>query len=124
VRLAPQYRTFASVAHGRQTHHAIEKFVGGGFATTDASAAALAGRFFHVHHKLLYRAIEEPDHRHRKAINVGGDVARGGARMTVSVAGYPPLDEGARVIVTLLAIPDAESYQEISLRPAGGKDGR
>jgi hypothetical protein len=54
----------------------------------------------------------------------GGDLARGGARMTVSVAGYPRLEEGARVIVTLLAIPDAGSYQEISLRPAGGKDGR
>jgi hypothetical protein len=54
----------------------------------------------------------------------GGEVERGGARKTVSVAGYPRLEEGARVIVTLVAIPDAGSYQEISLRPAGGKDGR
>ena len=54
----------------------------------------------------------------------GGEVERGGARKTVSVAGYPRLEEGARVIVTLLAIPDAGSYQEISLRPAGGKEGR
>jgi hypothetical protein len=54
----------------------------------------------------------------------GGEVERGGARKTVSVAGYPRLEVGASVLVTLLAIPDAGSYQEISLRPAGGKEGR
>jgi hypothetical protein len=54
----------------------------------------------------------------------GGDVEHGGVRKTVSVAGYPRLEEGARVIVTLIAIPDVGSYQEISQRPAGGKEGQ
>jgi hypothetical protein len=57
-------------------------------------------------------------------MSVGRAVERGGARKAERVAGYPRLEEGARVVVTLLAIPDAGSYQEISLRPAGGKEGR
>lgn len=54
----------------------------------------------------------------------GGEVVRGGARRVVSVAGYPRLQEGAPVVVTLVAIPDVGSYQEVSLRPADGKGGR
>jgi hypothetical protein len=54
----------------------------------------------------------------------GGETYRGGARRVVSVAGYPRLQEGAQVVVTLVAIPDVGSYQEVSLRPAGGKGGR
>jgi hypothetical protein len=52
----------------------------------------------------------------------GGEVARDGVRQRVSVAGYPTLTADARVVVTLLAIPDAGSFQELSLRPAGGKE--
>jgi hypothetical protein len=98
--------------------------VGGGFATTDVPAPAHAARTYHVQYKPWYRALGEPDHRHQKPMRVGDTLERGGARMTVSAAGYPLLEGGARVIVTLLAIPDAGSYQEISLRPAGGKDRR
>ena len=54
----------------------------------------------------------------------GGEVVRGGARRVVSVAGYPRLQEGAQVVVTLVAIPEVGSYQEVSLRPTGGKGGR
>jgi hypothetical protein len=54
----------------------------------------------------------------------GGEGVRGGARRVVSVAGYPRLQEGAQVVVTLIAISDVGSYQEVSLRPAGGKGGR
>jgi hypothetical protein len=52
----------------------------------------------------------------------GGEVERDGVRQRVSVAGYPTLTADARVVVTLLAIPDAGSFQELNLRPAAGKE--
>ena len=52
----------------------------------------------------------------------GGEVVRSGQRRVVSVGGYPPLAADARVVVTLPAIPDAGSFQEVSLRPAAGKE--
>jgi hypothetical protein len=52
----------------------------------------------------------------------GGDVERDGQRRVVSVAGYPVLVADAGVIVTLLAIPDAGTFQELSLRPTAGKE--
>jgi hypothetical protein len=52
----------------------------------------------------------------------GGEVEQGGVHQVVSVAGYPRLEEGAPVVVTLVAIPDAKSYQEISLHVAGRKE--
>ncbi len=52
----------------------------------------------------------------------GGEVERDGVRQRVGVAGYPTLTAEARVVVTLLAIPDAGSFQELSLRPAAGKE--
>jgi hypothetical protein len=52
----------------------------------------------------------------------GGEVERDGIRQRVSVAGYPTLAADARVVVTLLAIPDAGSFQELSLRPAGEEE--
>jgi hypothetical protein len=52
----------------------------------------------------------------------GGEVEREGQRRVVSVAGYPTLTTDTRVVVTLLAMPDAGSFQELSLRPAGGKE--
>jgi hypothetical protein len=54
----------------------------------------------------------------------GGEVAGSAARRTVRVAGYPRLDEGAQVLVTLVAIPDVGSYQEVRLQPVDGKGGR
>jgi hypothetical protein len=52
----------------------------------------------------------------------GGEVTLGGQQRVVSVAGYPTLVEGVRVALTLVAIPDAGSYQEVSLRPVAGKE--
>jgi hypothetical protein len=76
VCLPRQYRTFAGIAHGRQTHDFFERLVRDGYATTDATAPVHAGRIFHVHYKPLYRAIGEPDHRHRKPMSVGRAVER------------------------------------------------
>jgi hypothetical protein len=76
VCLPRQYRPFAGVAHGRHTHRVFEQLIRGGFATTDLSAPAHAGRIYHVQYKPWYRALGEPDHRHRKAMSVGRAVER------------------------------------------------
>jgi len=52
----------------------------------------------------------------------GGEVERDGVRQQVSVAGYPTLNAEARVVATLLAIPDSGSFQELSLGTAAGKE--
>lgn len=46
----------------------------------------------------------------------GGSLLQQGARRMVPVSGYPALVRGARVTLTLVAIPDAGSFQEVSLR--------
>jgi hypothetical protein len=46
VCLPRQYRTFCGIEHGRQTHGFFDKLVRGGFATTDLSAPAHAGRVY------------------------------------------------------------------------------
>jgi hypothetical protein len=71
VCLPGQYRAFAAIAHGRQTHRFFDKLITGGFATTDRSAPALAGRIFHLQYKPWYRLLGEPDHRHRRAMSAG-----------------------------------------------------
>ena len=59
----------------------------------------------------------------RKAVGGGRRPRRDkGQRRVVSVAGYPALATDVFVIVTLLAIPDAGRFQEISLWPAAGKE--
>jgi len=76
VCLPRQYRTFAGIAHGRQTHRFFDKLIAGGFATTDLSTPAHAGRIYHLQYKPWYRALGEPDHRHRKPVSVGRAVER------------------------------------------------
>jgi len=76
VCLPRQYRTFAGIAHGRQTHRFFDKLVAGGFATTDLAAPAHAGRIYHLQYKPWYRLLGEPDHRHRKPVSVGRAVER------------------------------------------------
>jgi hypothetical protein len=51
----------------------------------------------------------------------GGEVLLAGATRAVSVAGYPRLAPGMKVQVTLVAVPEAESYQEVSLTALAGK---
>ena len=71
VCLPRQYRAFAGVAHGRHAHAFFDKLIAGGFATTDLAVPAHAGRLYHVQYKPWYRALGEPDHRHRKRMSVG-----------------------------------------------------
>ncbi len=67
VCLTRQYRTFAGIAHGRQSHGFFDKLVRVGFATIDLSAPAHAGRMYQVQRKPWYRLLSEPDHRLRRA---------------------------------------------------------
>jgi len=64
------------IAHGRHTHRFLDKLIAGGFATTDLSAPAHAGRIYHVQYKPWYRLLGEADHRHRKPVSVGRAVER------------------------------------------------
>jgi hypothetical protein len=76
VCLPRQYRAFTRVAHGRHSHAFFAKLIAGGFATTDLTAPAHAGRIYHVQYKPWYRLLGAPDHRHRKPMSVGRAVER------------------------------------------------
>jgi len=65
VCLGRQYGTFAGIAHGQKIHDFFGNLLARGFATAHASGHHNA-RLYHVHYKPLYRAIGEPDSRHRR----------------------------------------------------------
>jgi hypothetical protein len=75
VCLLRQYRAFAGIAHGRQTHRFFGKLIAGGFATTDVVAPAHGGRIYRLQYKPWHRALGAPDHPHRRAMSVGRAVA-------------------------------------------------
>ena len=76
VFLERQYRTFAHIAHGQKTHDFLAKLVGRGYAKAITPGALHRGRLYHVQYKPLYRAIGEPDNRHRKPAVLGRFVER------------------------------------------------
>jgi hypothetical protein len=65
VFVARQYTTFAHVVFGQNTRDFLSRLTERRFATAHACWRG-AGRIYHVHHKGLYRAIGEPDNRHRR----------------------------------------------------------
>jgi hypothetical protein len=60
-----QYCHFAGIPHGRKVYEFLDGLVTRGFATTRACGQH-PGRLFHLHHKALYRAIGDPNNRHRR----------------------------------------------------------
>ena len=62
-----QYRAFAHIAHGQNTHDFLAKLVSRGYATAITPGALHRGRLVHVQYKPLYEAIGEANNRHRKA---------------------------------------------------------
>ena len=60
-----QFRTFAAIAQGQVVRDFFDRLVARRFATAHAFGPRGA-HLFHVHHKLLYRAIGEPDSRYRR----------------------------------------------------------
>ena len=71
-----QYRAFARIAHGQNTHDFLRKLVSLGYATAIIPAALHRGRLFHVQFKALYEAIGEPNNRNRKPASLGRFVER------------------------------------------------
>jgi hypothetical protein len=76
VFLERQYRASARIAHGQKTHDFLAKLVGRGYAKMITPGAVHRGRLYHVRFKPLYRAIGEPDNRHRKPAQLGRFVER------------------------------------------------
>jgi hypothetical protein len=65
VCLLRHYEAFAHIPHGRKAIDFFQGLVARGYATAHACAHHRA-RLYHLHHKPLYRAIGEPDNRHRR----------------------------------------------------------
>jgi hypothetical protein len=69
------YCTFGRIAYGQKMHDFFQSLLARGFATARACGHNRA-RLYHVHHKPLYRAIGEPDNRHRRATSLGRALER------------------------------------------------
>lgn len=65
VCLIRHYEAFARIPHGRKGIEFFQTLVARGYATAHTSGHHKA-RLYHLHHKALYRAIGEPDNRHRR----------------------------------------------------------
>ena len=76
VFLERQYRAFAHIAHGQNTHDFLAKLVSRGYATAITPGALHRGRLIHVQYKPLYEAIGEPNNRNRKQASLGRFVER------------------------------------------------
>ena len=70
-----QYCAFAGITHGQVVCDFFGSLVRRGYASAHRCGSP-RWRVFHVHHKGLYRAIGEPDNRHRKPIAVARAIER------------------------------------------------
>ena len=75
VCLARQYGAFAGLAHGRKICEFFDGLLVRGYATTRPAGHART-RIYHVQHKALYRAIGEPDNRHRRPTTLARAIER------------------------------------------------
>ncbi|MGH9199983.1 MAG: hypothetical protein ACRD2A_01955, partial [Vicinamibacterales bacterium] len=75
VCLPRQYTTYGGIVFGQKTREFFDRLARERFATAYPCWRG-AGRIFHVHHKGLYRAIGEPDNRHRRPATVARAVER------------------------------------------------
>lgn len=81
-----QYAQFAGLANGHATREFFDRLSGQRFATPHACWRQ-GGRLYHIHHKGLYRAIGEPDNRHRRAVTVSRAIER--LMVLDTVLGHP-----------------------------------
>jgi hypothetical protein len=65
VCLGRHYCNFSGIAYGRKMHDFFQSLLARGYATARTCGHHKA-RLYHIHSKPLYRAIGEPDNRHRK----------------------------------------------------------
>jgi hypothetical protein len=75
VCLPRQYTAFSGIVFGQKTRDFFERLTRERFATAYPCWRG-TGRVFHVHHKGLYRAIGEPDNRHRRPATVARAIER------------------------------------------------
>ena len=73
--LSRQYCSHAGIVRGQKSHDFFTRLVGNGFATA-TSTAHHGTLLYHVHAKRLYRAIGEPDHRHRRPVTLARAIER------------------------------------------------
>ena len=109
VFLERQYRASARVAHGQKTHDFLAKLVGRGYAKAITPGALHRGRLYHVHFKPMYRAIGEPDNRHRKAAELGRFVER------LMVLGLRPRALAMARMLSFCCSPSAIAWRSDSL---------
>lgn len=75
VCLGRQYCTYSRIARGQKMQDFFARLVARRFATA-YNCAHRKTRIFHVHAKALYRAIDEPDNRHRRPVALARAVER------------------------------------------------
>ncbi|MEO7272936.1 MAG: hypothetical protein ABIX28_18325 [Vicinamibacterales bacterium] len=66
--LPRQYAAFAGTSYGRKVNDFFTRLVDEGWASSWPCVHNRA-RLYHVHHKLLYRAVGDADSRFRRAIS-------------------------------------------------------
>jgi hypothetical protein len=74
--LERQYCTFTGTARGQNSREFVARLVARGFARAIEPGLVRRGRLYHVHHKPLYEAIEQPDNRNRRLHSIGRMVER------------------------------------------------
>lgn len=71
-----QYAAFAGLANGHTTREFFDGLLARRFATAHPCWQQGGARLYHLHHKGLYRAIGEPDNRHRRKVPVARAIER------------------------------------------------
>ena len=75
VCLGRHYCNFSGIAYGRKMHDFFQSLLARRYATARTCGHHKA-RLYHIHHKPLYRAIGEPNNRHRKPTTLARAIER------------------------------------------------
>jgi len=75
VSLGRHYCTFARIAYGRTMHDFFQSLLARGYVTARCCGHNRA-RLYHIHYKPLYRAIGEPNNRHRRPTTLARAIER------------------------------------------------
>ena len=75
VCLGRQYCAYAGIVRGQKVHDFFSELVAGGYATVNPRAHRKT-HLYHVHAKVLYSAIGEPNNRHRRPVPLGRAIER------------------------------------------------
>ena len=70
-----QYCAYSRITYGQKAVDFFRSLLSCGYATATPTGTA-NGRLFHIHNKRLYRAIGEPDNRHRRPTTLARAIER------------------------------------------------